>query len=216
MPTTAQSILRRVVDTLGDTTSIKWTIDRLVRYLNDGQRAILTLRPDALNTSTVLELVSGHKQSLPPNGEKLITVLANANGNRRAVSETSLKVLDASVPNWRSMDPTQEILHYMYDPREPRRFDVYPPADDGAALDIEYAALPVDIVEPAPGQLYTAVTGNISVGDLFATPLGEYVLYRCHAEFSEEAQIQRAQAHLGAFTQLLGAEAQATAAVVQS
>lgn len=214
MPTTAQSVLHRVTDTLGDITSIKWTVDKLVRYLNDGQRAILTLRPDALNTPTVHALVPGHKQSLPANGEKLISVLANATGNRRAVTATSLKTLDATVPNWRAMTPTLEILHYMYDPREPRSFDVYPPAAAGAALDLEYAALPVDIVQPSPGQLYTAVTGNISVGDLFSAPLGDYIVYRCHSELSEEAQPARAQAHLGAFIQLLGVEAQAAVAVV--
>ncbi len=63
------------------------------------------------------------------------------------------------------------------------------------------------------GARVTAVTGNISVGDLFANPLADYVLYRCHAEQSEEAQPVRAQAHYGAYVSSLGIEAQATAVV---
>lgn len=213
MPTTAQSILHRVVDTLGDVTSIKWTIDRLVRYLNDGQRQILIDRPDAFNVSAVLTLAPGHKQSLPEDGEKLIDVLANAVGSRRAVTKAPIKLLDAQVRNWRSMTPTLEILHFMYDPREPRRFDVYPPAAPGASLDIEYAALPLDLAEPDPGQLYTAVTGHTSLSGLFANALGDYVLYRCHSEQSEEAQPARAAGHQAAYANALGIEAQATGAV---
>lgn len=213
MSTTAQSIIHRVTQSLGDNTSIKWPVDRLVRYLNDGQRDIVSHRPDAMNTSHVLALIAGHKQPLPENGEKLINVLANTTGSRRAVTKVMLTALDSQVFNWRSMTPTQEILHFMYDPREPKHFEVYPPAALGASLEIEYAARPTDIAEPTAGQLYTAVTGNISVGDLFANALADYVLYRCHAEQSEEAQPVRAQAHYGAYVSSLGIEAQATVAV---
>lgn len=213
MSTTAQSIIHRVTQTLGDFTSIKWTVDRLVRYLNDGQRDILTHRPDALNLPATLALVAGHKQTLPADGEKLINILANTNGTKRAVTKVMASLLDAQIHNWRSMTPTTEILHFMYDPREPRSFEVYPPAALGASLEIEYAARPTDIAEPTAGQLYTAVTGNISVGDLFANALADYVLYRCHAEQSEEAQPVRAQAHYGAYVASLGIEAQATVAV---
>ena len=128
MSTTAQSIIHRVTQTLGDFTSIKWTVDRLVRYLNDGQRDILTHRPDALNLPATLALVAGHKQTLPANGEKLINILANTNGSKRAVTKVMASLLDAQIHNWRSMTPTTEILHFMYDPREPRSFEVYPPA----------------------------------------------------------------------------------------
>lgn len=213
MSTSAQSILQRVTDTLGDRTSIKWTIDRLVRYLNDGQRDILSHRPDALNLPLTLPLEPGHKQSLPSNGEKLIQVLSNTNGTKRAVTKVQQYPLDASLPHWRSMPPNIEILHYLYDPREPKRFEVYPPAAPGASLEIEYAARPVDIAQPAPGEMYTAVTGDITVGDLFANALADYVLYRCHAEQSEEAQPARATAHYGAYTNALGVEAQASASV---
>lgn len=213
MPISAQSILQRVTDTLGDTTSIKWTIDRLVRYLNDGQRDILTHRPDALNVPTTHPLVEGHKQTLPANGEKLIAVLSNTHGTKRAVTAVKASLLDGQLPNWRAMPPSHEILHFIYDPREPRSFEVYPPAALGASLEIEYAARPTDIAQPSPGERYTAVVGNISVGDLFANPLGDYVIYRCHAEHSEEAKPERATAHYGAYVNALGVEAQGTVAV---
>lgn len=213
MSTTAQSIIKSVAGTLGDITSGRWTVDRLVRYLNDGQRQMLIDRPDAFNVSVSHALVAGYRQSLPAGGEKLIDVVSNTAGRKSAVTRASAALLDAQVRGWRSMPGTLEIQHFTYDERDPKRFDVYPPAALGASLEIEYAAMPVAIAEPAAYQTYTAVTGNITASDLFANALADYVLYRCHAEQSEEAQPARAMAHYGAYASALGIEAKATAAV---
>lgn len=215
MATTAQSIIRRVSDTLFDVTSVRWTADRLVRYLNDGQREIVTLRPDAMNTAIDHPLVAGAKQAIPTNGEKFITALANASpSSKRACTKVDRALLDSQIPGWRGMAGATEILHWMYDPLEPKAFEVYPPAAaSGAVLMIEYAKRPTDIVEPAAGSLYTAVTGDISVGDLFGNALQDYILYRCHAENTQYAQPARAQAHYAAFGNALGVELKATVAL---
>ena len=214
MATTAQSIIQRVAETLFDRTSVKWTVDRLVRYLNDGQREIVALRPDAMNTAISHNLVAGAKQALPTDGEKLIKVLANASTSKRACTKVDINLLDNQIPDWRGLTGSTEILHWMYDPLEPKAFEVYPPAAaSGAVLMIEYAKRPTDIVEPAAGSLYTAVTGDISVGDLFGNALQDYILYRCHAENTQYAQPARAQAHYAAFGNALGVELKATVAL---
>lgn len=215
MATTAKSIIRRVSDTLFDVTSVRWTADRLVRYLNDGQREIVTLRPDAMNTAIDHPLVAGAKQAIPNDGEKLIKVVANNSAaSKRACRKVDVALLDAQIPGWRGMAGATEILHWMYDPLEPKAFEVYPPAAaSGAVLMIEYAKRPTDIVEPAAGSLYTAVTGDISVGDLFGNALQDYILYRCHAENTQYAQPARAQAHYAAFGNALGVELKATVAL---
>ena len=46
MAITAQSIIRRATDLLQDQTSVRWTLQELVRWLNDAQRAIVKVRPD--------------------------------------------------------------------------------------------------------------------------------------------------------------------------
>lgn len=213
MTIAAQDIIRRVTDTLYDITSIKWPVNRLVRYLNDGQRDIVTHRPDAMNTAISHALVAGAKQTLPANGEKLIDVLANTGGNKRAVTKVDRGLMDAQTPTWRNVTAASEILHFMYDPREPKAFEVYPPALGGASLEIEYAARPTDIVEPAAGALWSAVVGNISVGDLHANALQDYILYRCHSENTQQAQPARAQAHYAAYANALGVELKATIAL---
>lgn len=216
MPITAQSVIRRCVETLQDTTSIRWPINELVRYLNDGQREVVMYRPDAMVTGTTITCAAGSKQSLPANGAKLIEVTRNAAAgtNKRAVRLVNREILDAQTPNWHNLTGVNEVLHYTYDPREPRVFYVYPPATSTAQLDIVYAAYPTDITEPADGSTYTAVTGNISLPDIYGNALQDFILYKAYTKDSEYAgNGQRAQAHYATFANALGIEIKATVAV---
>jgi hypothetical protein len=102
----------------------------------------------------------------------------------------------------------------MFDPRDPKTFWVYPPATTSAQVDILYAAYPTDIAEPADGSTYSAVTGNISLQDVFGNSLIDYILYRAYTKDSEYAgNLQRAQAHYASFANALGIEIKATVAV---
>jgi hypothetical protein len=214
MAITAQSIIRRVVETLNDTTSVRWPVNELVRYLNDGQREVVQYRPDAMVTNSTVTLAAGAKQALPSDGSKLLDIVRNNSvASKRAVRMTNRMILDAQVPNWHNITGTTEILHFTYDPRDPRVFYVYPPAAaSGAALDIIYSAYPVALTEPAEGTTYTAVTGNISVPDMHANALADYVLYRAYSKDTEYAgNAARATAHYQAFTNAMTVEANATA-----
>ena len=215
MAITAQSIIQRVVVTLQDTTSVRWPANELVRYLNDGQREVAMLRPDATVTNATKVLSPGAKQALPSNGAKLLDVVRNTGGNQRAVRMTSRTVLDSQIPSWQNQTGATEILHYTYDPRDPKVFYVYPPAAAAnASVEIVYSAYPTNITEPADGALYTAISGDISLPDIYANPLADYVLYRAYTKDTEFASnVQRAQAHYGAFTGALNAELSGTAGV---
>lgn len=216
MPIAASSIIRRCVETLQDTTSIRWPVPELVRYLNDGQREVVMYRPDSMVTNSTLTCVAGSRQSLPTNGAKLIEVVRNARvaGTRRAVRMVNREILDAQTPGWHALTGQDDVLHFMYDPRDPRVFYVYPPATTNTQLDIVYAAYPTDIAEPADGSLYTAVTGSISLPDIYGNVLQDYVLYRAYSKDSEYAgNGNRSQAHYAAFANALGIEIKATVAV---
>lgn len=216
MTIAAKSIIRRVVETLQDNTSIRWPVAELVRYLNDGQREVVLYRPDAMVTNSTITCVAGTKQALPANGAKLIEVIRNsaAASAKKAVRMVNREVLDAQSPGWHALPGTVDILHFMFDPRDPKVFYVYPPALNTAQLDIVYAAYPTDITEPADGALYTAVTGNISLPDIYGNVLADYVLYRAFTKDSEYAgNSQRAQNHYAAFANALGVEIKSTIAV---
>lgn len=216
MSITAQSVIRRVIDTLQDNTSIRWPVPELVRYLNDGQREVVLYRPDAMVTHTTLQCVAGARQAIPANGSKLIEVVRNAapSSSRAAIRATNREVLDAQLPGWHNFPGTAEILHYTYDPRDPTAFFVYPPASAAAQVDLVYSAYPTDVPEPADGSTFEAVTGEISLPDIYGNVLQDYILARCYMKDSEYAgNAQRAQAHYTLFANALGIEIKATVAV---
>jgi hypothetical protein len=215
MTIAAQSIIRRVVETMQDNTSVRWPVAELVRYLNDGQREVVLYRPDSMVTNATITLASGAKQALPTNGSKLIDVIRNTAGTKRSVRMTVRNILDTQSPNWYNLAGVTEILHYMYDPRDPKVFYVYPPAAaSGASVEVVYSAYPTDITEPADGALYSAVSGNISLPDIYGNVLADYILYRAYTKDSEYAgNAQRAQAHYAAFQAALTTEMAGTTGV---
>lgn len=213
MALSAQSIVRRVVETLQDTTSVRWPVSELVRYLNDGQREIILYRPDASNKNATVTCVAGAKQSLPSDAAKLIDVIRNSgtNSQSESVRQVPREILDTQIPKWYNLAQVDTIVHYTYDPRDPKVFYVYPPASTSAKLDINYSAFPVDVAEPADGSDYTDVTGDIDIPDIYGNSLIDYILYRSYTKDSEYAgNATRAQAHYQAFANALGIELQGT------
>lgn len=213
MAITAKSIIRRAVETLQDNTSIRWPVAELVRYLNDGQREIAMHRPDSMVTNSKITCAAGSKQSIPANGSKLIDVVRNAaaTSQKGAVRQTSREILDAQMPGWHAIAGKVDVAHFMFDPRDPRVFYVYPPALATAELDIVYSAYPTDIVEPADGSTHSAVEGDISVPDIYGNSLLDFILARAYMKDSEYAgNGARAQAHYQLFAAALGIEAKGT------
>ncbi len=223
----AQSLVRRAVDTSQDNTSIRWPLREFVRYLNDGQREIILYRPDAMATNANITCVSGTKQTLPANGTKLIEVIRNnpAGAGGRVVRLTNREILDAGSPGWHLNTPSAEILHFMYDARDPKVFYVFPPATTAAKLDIVYSANPTDIALPAEGASLptdslsdntspSVVLGTISVPDIYANALVDYMLARSYMKDADYAgNAQRAQNHYALFANALGIEIKATLSV---
>ena len=213
MAIAAQSIIRRVVETLQDPTSIRWPVPELVRYLNDGQREIKLHRPDTVRQTGDIPLVAGSRQTLPASADKLIEVWHNK-ASKRAVQMVDRRILDDQSPGWHALNGVTEILHYTYDPRVPTEFFVYPPAATGAVLVGAYSVNPTDVAEPADGSLYTAVTGNVAVIDALANALQQYILARSFMKDSEYAgNSSRAQAHYAMFADALGIEVKGTIGV---
>lgn len=217
----AKSIVRRVVETLQDTTSVRWPIAELVRYLNDGQREVALYRPDALVTTELgYKLATGTKQTVPEGGSKLIDVPRNA-ANGPAIRLINREILDAQLPNWHTVGTSVPIKHFMFDPRDPKTFYVYPAValagvgSETRKVDIVYSVMPDDVPEPgAANASWDDVTDSLHVPDIFANVVQDYMLYRAYSKDSDYAgNVQRAQAHYAAFANSLGIEIKATVAV---
>ena len=214
MPIPAQSIIRTAHETLHDEDGVRWPAFELVRYLNIGQRVIITFRPDQKYTTAPHTLAAGHRQQLPAAAMALMDIPNNATGRKRRITKVGALQLDAVSPDWRSRPGATEIAHFMHDLREPRTFDVYPPAASGAQVDVTYSLYPVDVPVPADGSSASSVSGNIDLPDHWESALLDYVLFRAYSkdvEFGGNAQM--ASSYLGMFNAAVGSQLESTALV---
>jgi hypothetical protein len=214
MAINAKDVIHLVVDQLQDVTSIRWPVPELVRYLNAGQREIIVQRPDALHKPALLVCAAGTKQALPADGAELIEVIRNNSAaSLRSVRMCDRASLDAQIPGWHALAGKDEILHFMYDPREPKAFWVYPPATVNAKLDISYAANPTDVAEPAAGSIWSDVAGTISVADKFANALVSFTRFCAYSREGDGQDLPKAAAMQQAFAGSLGVDVQSVVAV---
>lgn len=207
----AQTIIQNVQDALNDLDGARYPASTLVRHLNKAQRWIQVVRPDTTSADMTWNLEPGFKQDLPPQVASLIDISANATGKRTRVTRVDQRLMDASVPNWRSQTPKLDIVHFMYDLRNPRHILVYPPAASGAKLDLEYSAYPQDVPTPSgDGRAFATVSGSISLADKWQSAVESLTLHFAYSKDMESpANAQLASAHLQMATQILGVELQA-------
>lgn len=204
MPTiTAGSIVAKAQIVLQDTTGIRWPdTSELLGWLNDGQREVAMMRPDACTvTSTSFSCAAGSRQTLPAAATALVDVVRNSSGN--AVRKVPREILDAQRPGWHT-ETQAATKHYVYDPRTPREFFVYPPAVAAAALTLKYQTAPTDAA---------SLAATITVDDIYAPPLIDYILWRAYSKDADyTANAERASAARSAFEKVMAIKAQADAA----
>lgn len=213
MAVTVQSVIDRVQKTLQDTTGVRWpVVDELVLWVNDAQREIALLKPDASAKNITITLATGTKQEIPSDGNRLLRVVRNmsaaSNGvGKRAVRIVSREVLDAQTPDWHDPLITGDaahaaiVKHYIYDEQNPRNFYVYPGIASGsnAYLEIIYSANPSTVTQ----------AGNLDIPDIFGNAVMNYVLYMAYMKDADYAgNQQRASSHFQLFMSSITGKAQ--------
>lgn len=208
----ASAILDKAGTILQDVTKIRWATAELLGWLNDGQREVVIIRPDASVSTKAVLLAAGTKQTLGAGATadaiSLLKVVRNMGTTGTtpgaAIRIVSGEILDAQVPDWHSGAQSAAVVHAVYDPRVPKQFYVYPPNTGTGFAEISYSSAPAAIA---------ASTDLITIDDVFANALLDYVLYRAYSKDAVYAgNGNRALAHYQAFLNTLGARAQNLAA----
>jgi len=200
-------ILARAGRLLSDPTHVRWAEDELIDYINDAQKQIVLLRPDANSRNESLKLANGSKQTIPALGLQLLRVTRNmgADGNTpgRVIYPTLRSALDAETPEWHTRTGAA-IQHYIYDPDVDRKiFYVYPSVSGSWYVEISYSSTPADV---------TSSAHTLELNDQYINPIIDWVLYRAWAKDAEYAgNVQRAQMHESSFYQQLGVKAESSA-----
>jgi hypothetical protein len=216
----ASNIIFKVGILLNDIAAVRWTTPELVNWLNDGQREVVMYRPDATASYVSGTLAVGTLQSLTGISElaalhpyKLLDITRNvaATSAKGVVRQASKDLMDAQLPSWHNATASVDITNFMYDPRTPNNFYVYPPATSTAKVELQVSLYPTDVTVPESGT-YTSVAGNIGVSDTYANALVDYIMCRALLKDSEVGETAaKAALHYSAFTNAMGIEVAGTA-----
>jgi len=199
-------VLDRASIILQDNSKVRYQNSELLKFFNDAQKEVVLHRPDANMNNTAVDCVAGSKQSLPTDGLRLIDVVQNTGG--RAVTQISRQVLDETLPDWHTATGST-VLHFVYDAADPKNYYVYPQATANTDLDIIYSSAPADI---AIADFETDTT-TITLDDIYANCILDYILYRLYQKDSEYAgNPQRSMMHYQSFANALGIKTQADSA----
>jgi hypothetical protein len=201
MAKTAQQVVDMAKVTLLESgTGIRWTETELLGYLNDGQREIVKLKPDANAVHAAVQMVAGTKQSLPSAAISLIELARNLGTDGTtpgaAIRPISRQTLDMVLPNWHAAAVNTKVEYYCFDERDPKVFWVFPPQPASGQGYVEQvrADNPADCVLADP----------LALGDEYANDLYHFILHRAFAKETEEGSPARAAGYLQAFMQGLG------------
>ncbi len=184
MTTAASTIIKDAHIILFDVDGDRWPAAELVGYLNLGQIAIATTRPDQKRSTLTLTLAAGFEQSIPPEVTALIDIPNNAEGKKSRITKVELQLLDHVVPDWRSGTQGLYVKHFMHNIVEPRKFDVYPPVQPGVKVLATVGLYPTPIATPT-GPTHASVVGNIDLPDYWQSALLDYVLFRAYSKDAE-------------------------------
>ena len=202
-------ILDRAAIILQDNTNVRFPNTELLKFFNDAQKEVVLHRPDAKMVNTTYACVDGSKQTLPSAALRLIEIVRNVGG--RAITQVQRRILDETLPNWHETAAgTNKIEHFVYDPADPKNFYVYPKGASGThSLEIVYSSAPSEIAVTN----FATDTQVISLDDVYANCILDYVLYRSYQKDSEFAgNAQRAMMHYQSFANAIGMKTQADSA----
>lgn len=212
------TLISKAQTLLQDVTSVRWPVLELQGWLNDAYREIVNLRPDSNTQTGTFTCAAGPRQVVTTqfaNALRLIEAVRNvaATSDKRAVRLIDRKVLDEQRRTWYAETTSVTIQHYMFDPRVPKEFLVYPPATSSAQLEIAYSSVPTAHTLTEAQLINSATAEVIRIDDSYANALIDYMLYRAYSKDAEyAANANRAVAHFQAFQNALGVKGQAEAA----
>lgn len=198
----ASKLIGQAAELVQDENNVVWTQPQALGWLNDAQRAIVSIRPDSSILNHSVLLVPGTKQSIT--GLRLMSIIRNMGidgltpGNGIRLVERGIK--DDFEPDWHTETAATAVKEYIFDARTPKEYYVSPPVHASTAVYIEVS----EAVNPAA----IATTADpITLDDIYSPSMTEWVLYRFLSRESEETpNIQRAVSHFQNFFNLLGAK----------
>lgn len=198
----ASALIAQASELVQDENNVVWTQPEALGWVNDAQRAIVSIRPDSSILNQSITLVPGTKQSIT--GLRLMSCVRNMGTDGltpgRAIRLVERGIKDEFEPDWHTETAAIAVKEYVFDARTPKEFYVSPPVHATTVVQIEVS----ESINPAAIAL---VGDAITLDDIYSPSIIEWVLYRFLSRDSEETpSLQRAASHFQQFFGLLGAK----------
>lgn len=215
MPT-GQEIMARAATLLNDDDHVRWTLPELCDWLNEAVRATILAKPSAYTSSRILTMVAGTLQTVPATGTPTPLMLMNLVRNirsespregGRAITVTSMAMLDAADPNWhdrRSTPYKAEVRQYTFDEQNPLEFYTYPGQLGGNLVEAIVSAQPAPVVASGDVNLIGSYTGSVGLAEPYSVPLLDYVMFRAMAKDDIAGNSGRSLGHYQMFAAAVG------------
>jgi len=222
MAITAKTILENAGRLLFDTTYQRWKLPELVEWLNSGMRDICLAKPSANASTRVLNLASGTLQYVTTatglaEPLQLIDVIRNIESDGpprvagRTIKTVSRDILDSENPNWHNTRYARfrkVVRNVCYDEQNPLEFYVYPGNDGTGKVEALVAEIPAAIVATGDVDTLDSYDTEISLPDIYATPILDYVVARAMSKDEEGNFDTRTLYHEQKFAQAIGVKIQ--------
>ena len=194
----AKHVVGRAQTIIQDRTGVRWPVNELLEWFNEGQRQVVLLRPDASAVTEAVHLVAGSKQAVPAGGWRMLDVHRNLGIDGSTPGEPitlcERNILDTQLRGWHFQSPAAAALHWVYEDRMPLVWWVFPcqPGNGQGWAEISYSKTPtacrIDGVVNESGDPGT-VDDPISLTDVYEPALIDFIVYRAYCK--NQAYVQQ-------------------------
>lgn len=204
-----QTLIEGLTDGTAGTVGTYWPRVVLFQDLNTAQTQIAGERKDIYPQRGPALLVEGTRQRIDPDAMVLMDITRNlgASGDidGPAIRQVDKETMDRVAPNWPIDTASSTIIHYMYEPDNPKDYDVWPPVPAlGTWVQIIQGMIPPDLTDESQ-VLY--------IDDYWANAVYHYILHRAYEKNTTRGDLAKSQLHYTLYRADLGDEAAAKAAV---
>jgi hypothetical protein len=203
--TLAKTITDKASVFLADASQTRWLPSELLSWLNDGQSEICSLVPNANPSTSTVVLLPGVKQTAPTDALYINGFIRNMGVGGTTpggiIRQVTRNFLNSFIVGWSNATTSTTVTHIAYDPADSNLdYYVYPPqpATGMSSIEIVYSKVPSTIAA-------IDATTVITIRDIYANALLDYVLYRAFGKDSEYGnQSDRSQIHYKMFSNAIG------------
>lgn len=193
-------------------TTRRWSKEELLDYLNQGQRFVVTLRPDLTASNESVQLVAGTKQTLPAGGLRWLDMKRNMGTDGatpgRAIRYIEREELDQINPDWHTATANAVVRHWLFDERDPQTAYVYPPQPAVSPGQVEAVFTKAPTNAEINGVGGSTQDTAIDIDDIYEPTLFNYMVFRALSKETEAQAFIKASGYYELALNTLGLKVQ--------